>query len=635
MALNAMQRRIMQLNADKAAAQLKLANQFVAMEAQLSLIKANEAIDNACHSGITKVAQAVAETVRPAPEPAQPSASGMLNKNQVTVEMLNPKQRQAIDYGRSGKSFCLLGSAGTGQTTTQRLLILDLADSGKIGKVSEFTESQIYKTGVPAVGVFSFTNKAVNNIRDALPEEYKPFCTTLHKVLEYHPIFEEVETPNSRGMVEVKTIRKFIPRYGTNAKGEGLGRLLPHLDLVIVEEAGSIPTDLWENFLKALPRPHDTVFIFLGDLNQLPPVFGDAILGFSLLDLPIVELTEPYRAALESPITRLATKIKDGIPLSDADMKAFEELNGKGNGDIHINPFTPKARQLTPEVMCNSFGQHCYNWVMDGSFDPDTSVILIPMNVKFGTVELNKWIGDALRVKNELQCWHVIAGFESHYFCVGDRVLYNKSECEILGFEPNSSYNGVMPVMPSTGLNRWGKNLGNELLQSTTRSIEEMLELASTQLGDSNGAAARQASHVITLRDLNTGEEVEAKTAGEVNSMLFTWALSIHKSQGSEWPHVIVVLHESHKKMWKRELIYTAVTRARSKLSIYYSGERGQTRCSAFQVGVTRSEYKATSLEGKLNYFRAQRRKAELLKNMATIDPTTLARLHKPLIGDE
>lgn len=632
--MNPVQKRLLELQRKTAEAAAARVNQLAEFEAQHFIATANDAIAEAMHSGRTApkpapVAQAVAEAVRPAVP-----ASGQVNKNQVTYDMLNNEQRMAIHYGREGKSFCLIGSAGTGKTTTQRLLILDLAESGIIKKVSEFTESQLYYLNAPAVGVFSFTNKAVNNIRDALPDEYKPFCTTLHKVLEYHPIFEEVQTPNGKGGIEQKTVRKFIPRYGTNAKGEGLGRKLPHLNLVIVEEAGSIPTDLWENFLKALPHPDKTIFIFLGDLNQLPPVFGDAILGFSLLDLPIVELITPYRAALLSPITKLATDIKDGKPLTDEQLKEYEQLNGQGYGDISVNPFTPKARALTPEVMCNSFGQHCFNWVMEGTFDPDNSVILIPMNVNFGAIELNKWIGDALRIKNNLTCWHVIAGFESHYFCEGDRVLYNKSECEILGFAPNPAYNGTMPVMPSNTLNRWGKNTGNELLQSTTRSIEEMLALAASQIGDSS-TTARQASHIITLRDLNTGEEVEAKTAGDVNGMLFTWALSIHKSQGSEWPHVIVVLHDSHKKMWKRELIYTAVTRARSKLSIYYSGERGKTRCSAFQIGVTRSEYKATSLQGKLNYFREQRRKQELLKNVKQIDPSVLARLNKPLIGAE
>lgn len=631
MALNPMQRRLLQLQAERAAKTAKVESQMaevVEMERQADLARANDAIAAACHSArLAPVTEAVAEAIQP------PAAPAMVGKLGVTVEMLNDKQRLAITYGREGNSFCLIGSAGTGKTTTQRLLILDLAESGRIGKVTNSNNSQVYYANAPAVGVFSFTNKAVNNIRDALPDDYKQFCTTLHKVLEYHPIFEEIEVPSGRG-ADVKTIRKFIPKYGTNAKGEGLGMLLPHLDLVIVEEAGSIPTDLWDNFLKALPNPSKTVFIFLGDLNQLPPVFGDAILGFSLLDLPIVELTEPYRAALESPITRLATMIKDGKPLSDEQLKEFEELNGKGNGDIEIKPFSPKARTLSVDVMTNSFGTYCFDWVMDGSFNPDTSVILIPHNVGFGAIELNKWVGDALRIKNKLQCYHVIAGFESHYFCEGDRVLYNKSECEIIGFSNNRNYAGVMPVMPSTGLNRWGRNTGNELLQQTTQSIEEMLSIAADQIGDSTGAAARQASHIITLRDLNTGEEVEAKTAGEVNSMLFTWALSVHKSQGSEWPHVIVVLHESHKRMWKRELIYTAITRARSKLSIYYSGERGQTRCSAFQIGVVRSEYKATSLEGKLNYFRGQRKKAEILKNIKPLNQSDLSRLVKPLIGE-
>lgn len=627
----------LKLNAKKALEEKKLAAQMQEdLEAQLHWDKAQQAIADANDARFSKstvpsmppptpVAMAVAEAVAPV-------EGQLIGKNDVTLDMLNPEQLRAIQHGQAGESFCLIGAAGTGKTTTQRLLITELANSGRIGKIAAAPDSKVYGTGCPAVGVFSFTNKAVNNIRDALPQMFKPFCTTLHKVLEFHPIFEEITTKDSKGHDIEKMIRKFIPKFGTTPRGDGLGMKLPHLDLVIVEEAGSIPTDLWETFLSALPRPKDTTFIFLGDLNQLPPVFGDAILGFSLLDLPIVELVTPYRAALLSPITYLATQIKNGKPMSDDEMKALEEMNDKGYGNVRINPFKPKARDLETSVMCNSFGTYCYDWVMEGKFKQDESVILIPMNVNFGAIELNKWIGEAFRIKDNLECHHVIAGFESYYFCKGDRVLFNKSECEILGFAPNRSYNGVPPLAASRNLDRWGRNKSNEMLQTTKQSIEDMLAIAAEQIGDAG--TARQASHIITLRDLNTGEEVEAKTAGDVNGMLFTWALSIHKSQGSEWPHVIVVLHDSHKKMWKRELIYTAITRARKELEIYYSGERGKTRCSAFQVGVLRSEYKSTSLQGKLDYFRNQRKKAELIKSLPVRTPEQLAALQKPLLGD-
>ncbi|UNI71215.1 putative DNA helicase [Aeromonas phage P5] len=629
----------LQLAAKNKAAELKAAAALQAeIEQQLQWDRAQAAIAEANDARfqkaptlppVSKVAEALAVAVT---KEVKPINGGLVGKNDVTLDMLNAEQLQAIQHGQNGESFCLIGAAGTGKTTTQRLLITELANSGRISRITSCPESKIYGTGCPAVGVFSFTNKAVNNIRDALPQMFKPYCTTLHKVLEFHPVFETVLAKDSKGRDIEKNIRKFIPKFGKTPKGDGLGGKLPQLNLVIVEEAGSIPVDLWETFLSAIPDISKVTFIFLGDLNQLPPVFGDAILGFSLLDLPVVELVTPYRAALLSPITNLATQVKNGKPLSDDELKAFEELNGKGYGEIRINPFTSKARSIETNVMCNSFGQYCYNWVMEGKFKQDESVILIPMNVNFGTIELNKWIGEAFRVKDKLTCYHVIAGFESHYFCVGDRVLFNKSECEILGFEVNRGYTGVMPVAPSANLDRWGRNKGNELLQTTKQSIEDLLAIASEQVGEGN--TARQASHIITLRDLNTGEEVEAKTAGDVNNMLFTWALSIHKSQGSEWPHVIVVLHDSHKKMWKRELIYTAITRARSLLEIYYSGERGKTRCSAFQVGVLRSEYQSTTLQGKLDYFRKQRKKAEFIKNLPVRTPEQLAALQKPLIGD-
>jgi len=58
--------------------------------------------------------------------------------------------------------------------------------------------------------------------------------------------------------------------------------------------------------------PHKPQCVFLGDIRQLPPVFGTAILGFKMLELPVVELTEVYRQALKSPILRFALAVDDG-----------------------------------------------------------------------------------------------------------------------------------------------------------------------------------------------------------------------------------------------------------------------------------------------------------------------------------
>jgi len=52
------------------------------------------------------------------------------------------------------------------------------------------------------------------------------------------------------------------------------------------------------------------------------------------------------------------------------------------------------------------------------------------------------------------------------------------------------------------------------------------------------------------------------------NSLQLAYALTVHKSQGSEWPHVVVVCHSTHSYMLSRQLIYTALTRAKESVTI-------------------------------------------------------------------
>ncbi|TMQ90246.1 hypothetical protein FGG75_25280, partial [Escherichia coli] len=63
--------------------------------------------------------------------------------------------------------------------------------------------------------------------------------------------------------------------------------------------------------------------------------------------------------------------------------------------------------------------------------------------------------------------------------------------------------------------------------------------------------------------------------AGEVNDMLFGYGVTIHKSQGSEWRRVYCLFHYSHASQVSREMLYTAVTRAREELYIICEPDRG------------------------------------------------------------
>jgi exodeoxyribonuclease V alpha subunit len=82
---------------------------------------------------------------------------------------------------------------------------------------------------------------------------------------------------------------------------------------------------------------------------------------------------------------------------------------------------------------------------------------------------------------------------------------------------------------------------------------------------------------------------------GELGDLALAYAVSIHKSQGSEYPVVIVVLLKAHFMMLQRNLIYTAITRGRKK--VFIVGEP-----AAFSMAVRNAESKArfTHLRQKL-----------------------------------
>ena len=71
------------------------------------------------------------------------------------------------------------------------------------------------------------------------------------------------------------------------------------------------------------------------------------------------------------------------------------------------------------------------------------------------------------------------------------------------------------------------------------------------------------------------------------------WAMTIHKSQGSEFPHAVVSLPEAGSPILTRELLYTAVTRARDRLTVV--GDR-----DALRFAIERPVARASGLRGRL-----------------------------------
>ena len=132
---------------------------------------------------------------------AQEHVAGLqVNKLGVTLDMLNERQRAAVEMEAQGNvSFCVTGAAGTGKTTIQRMIVRQALEAGRIGKVTGIAGHKYLVEGGPSVLIVSYTNVATNNIRATLPTELAAHCMTIHKALQYTPEEMSVEVVDEHG----------------------------------------------------------------------------------------------------------------------------------------------------------------------------------------------------------------------------------------------------------------------------------------------------------------------------------------------------------------------------------------------------------------------------------------------------
>ncbi len=506
---------------------------------------------------------------------------------------LNTNQLYAVTTLGSGSSGIIIGAAGTGKTTCTREVISELIQSNHAGLLQGNGHKHLPQEGTPGIVCVSFTRRAVANIRKAMPDDMKANCITIHALLEYQPVYYSIVDP---GTGEEKNTMRFEPTR------HALNPLPSSIRVVIIDESSMVSVELYEQIKSAVSE--DTQFIFLGDIQQLPPVFGSAILGFKMLELPTIELTEVYRQALESPIIKLAHRILSGVPIPST-----EFIEWKIPGKLTIHPWKKKLSSEDAVTILSSFLTAAID---SGSYDPMEDMILMPFNKSCGTIEINRHIANHLARKRGAITHEIVAGFNKHYLSEGDKVLYDKEDAIITSIVLNGSYTGAGFQKGSQTLDYWGFDGGGRTKASThtleeTDDALEFLLSQSVALGEeSKEDRIRQASHIITLRMADTDMEVVLDTAAEINSLLMAYALTVHKSQGSEFRKVFLLLHQSHATMLQRELLYTAVTRAKEELYIICEPE-------SFIKGITNQRIKGNTLAEKAIYFQGLQKRSPVL----------------------
>lgn len=525
------------------------------------------------------------------------------DKHGNTIEY-NSKQKEFISLVLSGKSCVLIGAAGTGKTTCIKGAMLALIQSGKIAPIT--SDHKYIQTNSPGVSISAFTRRATNNIRKNLSLDLQANAVTIHKLLEFEPIFIEV-MDESTG--EMKKSMRFEPQRNS------VHPIPSDITTIVLEEGSMISKEL--NQLVENASPHKPQFIYLGDIQQLPPVFGSAILGYKMLSLPVVELTEVYRQALDSPIIKLAHRILSGVPIP---AKEFPEWNipGKLKFGKWLKKISPHvATKLLSNMFCGYYtyeGEFKPGLLQVGEYNPETDAILIPFNKACGTDDLNKHIASAIAHKELKSVYEVIHGFKKSYYSVGDKCLYDKEDIIIHSIKVNPEYMGKSPQLDSVDLNYWGNKSDAAMARELAASISSGSPqnqaddvdfiLAQMSMDSEEDATVRAASHCIEIYSLDSESYRTIKTTGELNNLILGYAITVHKSQGSEWEKVFFCLHHTHATMMQRELLYTAVTRAKKELVIICEED-------SFVKGIETQRIKGNTLEEKAEYFKGKLDKME------------------------
>ncbi len=272
-------------------------------------------------------------------------------------------------------------------------------------------------------------------------------------------------------------------------------------DVVVVDEASMVDVLLMHHLIQAVPMT--AVLVLVGDVCQLPPVGPGNVLSDLIASeaIPAFELTEIFRQAQESPIVMNAHRVRAGrMP----DLTRQAPMDGDTEFYFIEQPNPARAAESAVSLCARELPRRF-------GLDPVRDIqVLTPMHKgQAGTIQLNQLLQKALNPDSEQTRRR-----QGRAFRVGDKVMHLKNNYQ------KDVFNGDI---------------------GTVRAIDNEDE---ELLVDYDG------------RDVPYGFD-------ELDELTLAYAISVHKSQGSEYPAVIVPLLTEHFVLLQRNLLYTAMTRGR------------------------------------------------------------------------
>ncbi len=452
---------------------------------------------------------------------------------------LDTQQIEALLHTNQSKIFVITGGAGTGKTTTIKSII-------------EFLTMQNQKIALSAP-----TGRAAKRMHEATGHS----AHTLHKLLKLNA--SDIET-----YFHKKEHNDFL-----------------RADFVIVDESSMIDVNLMYKLISALQ--HDTRLILVGDVDQLPSIGAGNVLRDIIESekIPVVRLQTIYRQGAGSEIVTISHLVNHG------DRPALPNGDFFHNKNVCFDP--SKDFFFVPEQNPDN----CLNHICDfleykKNSSPihilsDIQILSPTRNQNWGIQYLNTALQKLLNPpdasKNEL----IIS--DSLTLRVGDKVMHTRNN---YGLEWEYSDN-----FQSKKSEEFDAFLFDEEQKSsyeTSDDEEEEEEKKGIFNGDTGIITA--INPIFGTVTVHFDDNKIAQYSGAIISELtLSYAITVHKSQGSEYPIVILPIFPYSTLLMTRNLLYTAITRAKQSIVVI-----GDKETFYKMIENLRSHTRNTSLKNRL-----------------------------------
>ena len=433
------------------------------------------------------------------------------------------RQKTAVEFAVKHQTMVLLGGPGTGKThTIAAILHAIFSHHADLGSAKQLRVAIAAPTAKAARQVTKSIKNSIERTSNPFPKDHSKqieaaakISSTIHRLLGWTPI--------SRG------------RFKHNK-----ANFLPY-DVVVVDEVSMVSLPLMARLLEALDP--QTKLILVGDPQQLKSIEAGSVLP-DIAELesdkkyPIVELTtnwrqfDPLNPNKKNPIAELATLVRDAKQGSEEEVVDFLKKQTGGVRFIALNGDKPDP--TSKKLVLEKINNHLQGYVDAKHFaeidkPSDALKALASVRVlcghrrgKFGVASWNRLISDEI-------------GVELYRGAIGQPLLNTRNEIR------TGLANG------DTGIVVRSKNGRRAYFEVRSRIV------------DDEGA------------EESSNTSLEAFEPTSLESVETAFATTIHKAQGSEYETVIVILPPVGSPLLKRELLYTAITRAMKDLIIVAS----------------------------------------------------------------